>query len=274
MLRKHVSTRRRLRLEPLEDRLCLSSLPAGTSTTVPDAATQAHLSAAYGQLPLSFEANKGQTDPRVNFLARGAGYSAFLTPTSAVLELQQGNGGNVVAMKTRRGQPHVPPRRSRQEAGVSNYFVGNDPSKWHTNIANYAKVAYQDVYRGINLVYHGDQQQLEYDFVVKPGASPGAIRLAFDGAHGKSIDAQGNLVLHTSGGDLVEHAPVAYQTINGVRHPVASRFVIGRGGQVGFQVGRYDHSKPLVIDPVLSLSYSTYLGGSDESDAVAVDSCR
>ena len=91
MSRKHVSTRRHLRLESLEDRLCLSSLPVGTSTTVPDAATQAHLTAAYGQLPLSFEANKGQTDPRVNFLTRGAGYSAFLTPTSAVLALQQGD---------------------------------------------------------------------------------------------------------------------------------------------------------------------------------------
>ena len=145
---------------------------------------------------------------------------------------------------------------------MSNYFVGNDSSKGHTNIANYAEVAYNGVYRGINLVYHGDQQQLEYDFVVQPGASPGAIRLAFGGVTGKSLDAQGNLVLHTSGGDMVEHAPVAYQVVDGVQHAVASRFVLGRGGQVSFQVGHYDHSKPLVIDPVLSLSYSTYLGGA------------
>ena len=177
----------------------------------PDAATQAHLTAAYGQLPLSFEANKGQTDPRVNFLAQGAGYSAFLTPTSAVMELQQGDGGNVVTMKLVGASPTSHAVGLDKQAGVSNYFIGNDPSKWHTNIANYAKVGYQDVYRGINLVYHGDQQQLEYDFVVQPGADPRAIRLAFAGAQGKSIDAQGNLVLHTSGGDLVEHAPVAYQ---------------------------------------------------------------
>ena len=147
-----------------------------------------------------------------------------------------------------------------KQAGVSNDFIGNDPSQGHTNIANYAEVTYKGVYRGINLVYHGDQQQLEYDFVVQPGASPGAIRLAFDGVTGKSLDAQGDLVLHTSGGDMVEHAPVAYQVVDGVQHAVASRFVIGRGGQVGFQVGQYDHSKPLVIDPVMSLSYSTYLG--------------
>jgi len=274
MLRKHVSTRRRLGLEFLEDRLCLSSLPVGTPMTVPDAATQAHLSATYGQLPLSFEVNQGQTDHRVNFLARGAGYSAFLTPTRAVLSLGQGNAGNVVAMKLVEASPTSRAVGLDKIAGVSNYFIGNDPSKWHTNIANYAEVAYSGVYHGINLVYHGDQQQLEYDFVVEPGANPGAIRLAFGGAQSKSIDAQGNLVLHTSGGDVVEHAPVAYQTINGVRHPVSSRFVLGRGGQVGFQVGHYDHSKPLVIDPVLSLSYSTYLGGSgtDNGNAIAVDS--
>ena len=249
-----------LDLESLEDRLCLSTLPVGTSTTVPDAATQAHLTAAYGQLPLSFQINKGQTDPRVNFLTQGAGYTAFLTPTSAVMELQQGSGGNVVAMKLVGANPGSHAVGLDKQAGVSNDFVGNDPSKWHTNIANYAEVAYQGVYRGINLVYHGDQQQLEYDFVVQPGASPGAIRLAFDGVTGKSLDAQGNLVLHTSGGDMVEHAPVAYQVVDGVQHAVASRFVLGPGGQVGFQVGHYDHSKPLVIDPVMSLSYSTYLG--------------
>ena len=274
MLRKHVSTCRRLHLEPLENRLCLSALPAGTSTTPADPATQARLTAEYGQLPLTFEANQGQTDPRVNFLTQGAGYMAFLTPNSAVMELQQGTSGNVVTMKllaANRGSHAV---GLDKQAGVSNYFVGNDHSKWHTNIANYADVAYNGVYRGINLVYHGDQQQLEYDFVVQPGASPGAIRLVFGGVTGKSLDARGDLVLHTSGGDMVEHAPVAYQIVNGVEHAVASRFVIGPGGQVGFQVGHYDHGKALVIDPVLSLSYSTYLGGkaNDIGHAITVDS--
>ena len=274
MLRTRVSTRRRLDLESLEVRLCLSTLPVSTSTTVPDAATQAHLTAAYGQLPLSFEVNKGQTDPRVNFLTQGAGYTAFLTPTSAVMELQQGTGGNVVTMKLLGAKPSSHAVGLDKQAGVSNDFVGNDSSKGHTNIANYAEVAYKGVYRGINLVYHGDQQQLEYDFVVQPGASPGAIRLAFDGVTGKSLDAQGDLVLHTSGGDMVEHAPVAYQVVNGVQQAVASHFVLSRDGQVGFQVGRYDHSKALVIDPVLSLSYSTYLGGTgalSKGSGIAVD---
>ncbi len=260
MTRKQRLTRKFFSLESLENRLCLSTLPVGTSTTAPDAATQAHLTAAYGQIPLSFEVNKGQTDPRVNFLTQGAGYTAFLTPAGAVMELQQANGGNVVTMKLRGANAGSHAVGLDKQAGVSNDFIGNDPSKWHTNIANYAEVAYKGVYRGINLVYHGDQQQLEYDFVVQPGASPGAIRLAFGGALGKSLDAQGDLVLHTSGGDMVEHAPVAYQVVNGVRHAVASRFVLGRDGQVSFQVGHHEHSKPLVIDPVLSLSYSTYLG--------------
>ncbi len=262
MTRKQRLTRTAFSLESLENRLCLSTLPVGTATTAPDAATQARLAAAYGQVPLGFEVNKGQTDPRVNFLAQGAGYTAFLTPTGAVTELQQADGANVVTMKLRGANADSHAVGLHKQAGVSNDFVGSDPSKWHTNIANYAEVAYKGVYRGINMVYHGDQQQLEYDFVVRPGASPGAIRLAFGGALGKSLDAQGDLVLHTSGGDMVEHAPVAYQVEGGVRHAVASRFVLGRDGQVGFQVGHHDHSKPLVIDPVLSLSYSTYLGGA------------
>ena len=213
-------------LEALEDRLCLSSLPTGTTLAQPDAATQARLSAAYGQLPLSFEANQGQTDSRVNFLSRGAGYSLFLTPTKAVLSLKQGDTSNVVGMRLVGANPASRAVGLDKQAGVSNYLIGNDPSKWHTDVPNYAEVAYKGVYRGIDLVYHGDQKQLEYDFVVRPGADPRAIRLAFDGTQGKSLDAQGNLVLHTSGGDVVEHAPVAYQTINGVRHAVASRFVL------------------------------------------------
>ena len=172
MSRKHVSTRRRLGLEALEDRLCLSSLPVGTSTTPPDAATQAQLSAAYGQLPLSFEANQGQTDSRVNFLSRGAGYSLFLTPTKAVLSLKQGDTSNVVGMKLVGANPASRAVGLDKQAGVSNYLIGNDPSKWHTDVPNYGKVDYQGVYRGIDLVYHGNQQQLEYDFVVAPGADP------------------------------------------------------------------------------------------------------
>ncbi len=114
MTRRQRLSRKFLSLESLESRLCLSSLPAGAATTVPDATTQAQLTAAYGQLPLSFQINKGQTDPRVNFLTQGAGYTAFLTPTSAVMEVQQGSGGNVVAMKIVGAESRLPRRRPRQ----------------------------------------------------------------------------------------------------------------------------------------------------------------
>jgi hypothetical protein len=272
MSRKHLATRRRLSLETLEDRVCLSSLSPGTSTTASNAATQAHLSAAYGQLPLSFEANQGQTDARVNFLSRGAGYSLFLTPTKAVLSLKQGDTSSVVGMRIVGANPASHAVGLDRQAGVSNYFIGNDSSNWHGDVPNYGKVSYKGVYRGINLVYHGNQKQLEYDFVVAPGADPRAIRLAFDGAQSVSLDRAGNLVLHTTGGDVVEHAPVVYQEINGQRQAVAGRYVLKGNHQVGFQLGQYDHSKPLVIDP--TLSYSTYLGGGkdDYGNAIAVDS--
>ncbi len=157
------------------------------------------------------------------------------------------------------------------QAGTSNYFLGNDASQWHTNIANYGRVEYQNVYPGIDLVYYGNQRQLEYDFVVAPGASPGAIQLAFQGTNGMTLDSSGNLVLETSGGDVVEHAPVIYQDSNGVRQAVSGHYVLEGNGQVGFQVGAYDPTRSLVIDPVLS--YSTYLGGSgnDYGYGIAVD---
>ena len=272
MSRKHVSTRRRLGLEALEDRLCLSSLPVGTSTTVPDAATQARLSAAYGQLPLSFEANQGQTDSQVNFLSRGNGYSLFLTPTKAVLSLKQGDTSNVVGMRIVGANPASRAVGLDKQAGVSNYFIGNDPSKWHTDVPNYGQGRLPG-----RLPRHrpGLPRQPEAARVRlrgRPRCRPRAIRLAFDGIRSASLDRAGNLVLHTSGGDVVEHAPVVYQEVNGQRQAVAGRYVLKGHHQVGFQVGRYDHSKPLVIDPMLS--YSTYLGGGDDDSgyAIAVDS--
>ena len=124
--------------------------------------------------------------------------------------------------------------------GTSNYFIGNDPSQWHTDIANYGQVAYQDVYPGVNLVYYGNQQQLEYDFVVAPGADSGQHPLHVQGADSLSSDAQGNLVLHTASGDVLEHAPVLYQEVGGTRQAVAGQFVLLGANEVGFQVGPYD----------------------------------
>ena len=157
------------------------------------------------------------------------------------------------------------------QTGVSNYFTGNNPSQWLTNISQYGEVEYQNVYAGIDLVYYGNQQQLEYDFVVAPGANPGSIHLDFKGASSISLDTRGDLVLHTASGDVVQHAPVIYQDIGGVRHTVPGQFVLGAQGQVSFNVGAYDASLPLTIDPVLG--YSTYLGSGnyDAGLGIAVD---
>jgi hypothetical protein len=240
----------------------LSANPAGTQ----------QLQQAYGQLPIRFEANQGQTDAQVKFLARGSGYTVFLTPTGAVLSLQQESGGGDVIRMQLAGANPAPAVLGRDELpGKSNYLIGNDPAQWHPGVANYGKVEYENVYPGVNLVYYGNQQQLEYDFQVAPGANPQAIALSFQGARDVTLDGQGDLVLHTSGSDVVEHAPVLYQENGGVRQSVSGQYVLEGNGQVGFRVGAYDHSKPLVIDPVLS--YSTYLGGSsnDEGFAIAVD---
>jgi hypothetical protein len=238
---------------------------------------------AYGQIPLSFELNRGQTAAQVNFLSRGNGYALFLTPTEAVLSLQKpaptASGGaetqapDSAVLRSRFVGANPEPQVIGLDplAGTSNYFIGNDPSQWRTDIATYGRVQYQNLYPGVDLVYYGDQRQLEYDYVVAPGTDPGVIKLAIDGAESMALDGQGDLVLHASGGDVVEHAPVVYQEVGGVRQPVSGRFVLEGDGQVGFALGAYDPSRPLIIDPVLS--YSTYLGGAggDAGFGIAVD---
>src|SRR5207253_597458 len=130
--------------------------------------------------------------------------------------------------------------------GTSNYFRGSDPAQWVTGVPAYGQVAYQDVYPGIDLVYHGSAgHHLEYDFTVHPGADPAAVRLTFPDAAGLDLDPQGNLRLHTAAGDLVHGAPALYQEAGGVRQPVAGRYALRPGGQVGFQAGAYDPTRPL-----------------------------
>ena len=268
MKRKTKLTRTLLSLELLEDRCCLSSLPLGTPLAQPDAATQARIGEAYGQLPLSFVANQGQTDAQVNFTARGSGYTLYLTPGEAVLDLQKPGKPGVVApgdalhMQLVGANPAPAVVGLDQQAATTNYLIGNDPGQWHTQLANYGKVQYQGVYPGIDLVYYGNQRQLEYDFIVAPGANPNAIALSFQGAESMTLDSHGDLVLHTATGDVLEHAPVIYQEIADVRHEVTGNYLLDGSGQVRFQVGVYETTRPLVIDPLYALVYSTYLGGS------------
>jgi hypothetical protein len=160
--------------------------------------------------------------------------------------------------------------------GKSNYFKGNDPKKWRTNVSNYAKVHYRDVYPGVDVVYYGNQGKLEHDFVVSPGADPAAIKLAIEGADSLRLDKQGNLVAQLTSGEVVLNRPTVYQPGNPkseIQNPksVDGRFVLLADSRIDFEIGTYDKTKPLVIDPVLI--YSTYLGGSvsDEGYGIAVD---
>jgi hypothetical protein len=263
-----------------------------TSAEVPEA-TKLRLQAAYGKLPLHFEANQGQAASQVEFLSRSSGYTLFLTSTEAVLALRRPQEETsavsrelalppeqpemittaVLRMQLVGASPSPVVRGLDKLPGKSNYFIGNDPTKWRTNVPNYAKVRYEAVYPGIDLIYYGNQRQLEYDFVVAPGADPDAIRLGFQGADKLSLGADGNLVLHTASGEVIQRVPLVYQEINGARQELSGRYVLTGKERVGFQVAKYDTSRPLVIDPVLVLNYSTYLGGyeKDAGGSIAVD---
>ena len=242
------------------------------------------------QMPMTFEANQGQTDPHVKFLFRGNGYTAFLTAGGLVLSLRP------TGSTTTPGNAEAPTAKNAKQVqnttlqfklvgaaqtslavgedpqpGRVNYFIGNDSAKWQKNVQTYAKVRYKNVYPGIDLVYYGSHRQLEYDFAISPGADPSRIQFEISGAKQIQADAKGDLVLQTATGALHFQSPVVYQESNGLRVPVPGAYVMYDTTHIAFHVAEYDSSKPLVIDPVLV--YSTYLGGggNDQPTGIAVD---
>jgi Domain of unknown function DUF11/Beta-propeller repeat len=228
---------------------------------------------AYGHLPLMFEANRGQTDPKVKFLARGSGYVVFLTSDEAVLKVQQSAGKHtaqtVLRMQLAGANGDVSVTGADQLAGRSNYLIGNDPTKWRRNIPQFSRVRYEQVYPGVDLVYYGNQGQLEYDFQVAAGADPRQIVLKFSGvSDGLRLDSNGDLMIPLGNGDIRLKSPAAYQRSGSGTNAVASRFKLHGKNEVGFVLGSYDHRRSLVIDPVLS--YSTYLGGSGQESCSTV----
>jgi hypothetical protein len=236
------------------------------------AAADARVSEAYGQLPVHFEANRGQAHEDVRFLARGPGYSLYLTGGEAVLALARtARTADVVRMSLVGAAPRPVVSGLDELPGKANYFVGADSAKWRTNVPTYARVHYREVYPGIDLVYYGNQRQLEYDFVVAPGADPRKIVLAFQGADRLEIDSEGGLLLHAAGGSIRQPKPLLYQEIDGLRREIDGAYTLKGAHRVGFEVAAYDASRPLIIDPVLA--YSTYLGGSDQDQGfgIAVD---
>lgn len=231
----------------------------------------------YGKLPLTFEVNQGQTDPTVKFLARGDGYGLFLTPTEAVLSLGKPDDASRALHLRWVGANPAPKVTGREEqTGKVNYLKGNDPSGWRRNVPIYARVAYESVYPGIDLVFYGNQRQLEHDYVLAPGTDPRTIRFTFEGADRVEIDRSGELVIHVGGEEVRLHRPIAYQDTKVGRGPIPVDYrLIAKGEpglpEVGFTVGIYDPETALVIDPVIG--FSTYLGGSmfEMGHSIAVD---
>jgi hypothetical protein len=288
----------------------LMAAKATAASPIPQAAvTKPAITRDLGKLPMSFEENRGQADENVRFLSRGNGYGLYLTAREAILALHKPHpaaarnrrrlelfgvtpdsaasavpGGDestsdsasadsrtdIVGMQLAGANPESKPVGLDLLPGTVNYFLGNNPANWRAGIPTYSKIRYSDVYPGVDLVYYGNQQQLEYDFIVAPGADPNPIRLKFNGHRALTVAANGDLVISAQDGSIVFHRPLVYQSINSRRKLVAGGFKTLTDGTVGFSVGRYDHSKPLVIDPILA--YSTFFGGSVAEFVVAVTS--
>jgi Beta-propeller repeat len=233
---------------------------------------------AYGKLPLAFERNRGQTNEAAHFRARGAGYTLSLSATEATFLLGGGTdeSSKMLRMNLVTANPDAAVEGVNPLEGKVNYFVGNDPSQWRTNVPTFSRVHYHDVYPGVDLVYYGNQRRLEYDFVVAPGSNPGAIVLGFPGTPRIEVEAAtGDLLLGVGQKTVRQHKPIVYQETSGGRREVEGRYALRSGDRVGFEVGKYDASAALIIDPVLE--YSTFLGGngtgeSEVANSIAVDS--
>ena len=275
-------------------------ISAAVGRIAPDGAiTSADIAQSYGSLPVSFAPNRGQADEGVDFVARGAGYGLALHPTGAVVALTKGApppGGaatfsspassasassplaplepegprpsGLVRIDVVGGDPAATAEGQVPLAGRINYLTGNDPSGWHRNLPTFGRVTYREVYPGIDLSYYGNQSSLEYDFIVAPGSDPDRIAIGFQGADSVRLAPGGDLVVAVPGGELRQHAPRIYQEVDATRVPVAGRFVLHDDDRVGFDVAAFDHSRPLVIDPVLA--YSTYLGGAGSDLGIGI----
>jgi hypothetical protein len=218
---------------------------------------------------LSFEANHGQADKSVKFISRGSGYSIALAPTTFTLAVHD---GSVIQATLLNANAAAKLTGLERQLTRTNYFTGSDPRKWKTNIPNYTKVKSSGVYPGVDLVFYGNQNQLEYDFMVSPGTDTNVIALGFDGITGLRVDEKGDLLLRTDAGEVRQSRPVVYQQIDGARRIIPSSYLIKDQKQLGFQIANYDRTKPLIIDP--TLAFSTLLGGGglDRASGIAVDS--
>jgi len=240
------------------------------SRSLPASSTQ--IQASLARLPISFEPNQGQSDSAAKFVAHGRGYGLYLTRSEAVLTLPERSQNHLrqaaVEMQLAGANQRAEVVGADKLAGHSNYFIGNDPSRWLRNIPQYGRVQYRQVYPGIDLAFYGNQSQLEYDFEVSPGSDAHQIELNFKGATHVSVAKNGDLVLGLDGNELRFEAPHVYQKFAAGTQTVAGSFVMRGKNAAGFEVGAYDHTRALVIDPVLA--FASYLGGAGEESCSAI----
>src|SRR4051794_16174505 len=213
------------------------------SQSQPSASSQKTTTTA---LPVRFEPNLGQTDPRVSFISRDADHTLLLTRSGAVLKLRDG----AVAM-TFAGAHRAPRvRAARRLPSVSNYVRGTDPRRWITNVPNFERVVYEDLYDGVDVAFHASRAgEFEFDYLLAPGVDPQAIRLVYRGAGKMRLDAKGDLVLR--GGEVRHPPPVVYQKIGASKTRIEAAYILHSGNEVGFALKHYDRGAPLLIDPVI-----------------------
>lgn len=229
---------------------------------------------------LAFERNEGQIDRRVDYFMRAPNFALFLSGGDLVFRLD-GNGGPALGLTSKAAAVRMSVEGADRTAqaegagrlpGFSNYFTGNDPSRWRVGVPRFARVTFRNLRRNLDLIAYSRGRRPEYDLVVRPGMDPSSIRLNFEGTDAMSIDGSGDLVLKTAAGDLRFDKPRLYQVLDGRKQPVRGGYVLTGPGQAGFQVGGYDHRRALTIDP--TLSFSSFLGGGtdDYGNGIAVDS--
>jgi hypothetical protein len=249
------------------------ALPALTAAKQPADAKK--IESALTKLPIYFAPNAGQLDERVKYSASGAGYSFYLTEDGVTYSFTRGAGdeaveGYALKLSFAGANPGALIEGRKEQAGKVNYLLGNDQNEWQTNVPTFGQVAYKELYPGVDLTYQGAGGKLKYEFIVAPGADPKQIQMAYSGADSLKVDAAGNLVIATPWGTLKDEKPLVYQTIGGKKTEVPAAFAVNRN-TVGFTLGGYDKSRPLIIDP--GLVYSTFLGGSgqDYGESIALD---
>ena len=237
------------------------------------------VTAKYMASPIRFEVNKGQAPQGADFISLGASHSLYLQKSGVRLDVRGQSQPESIVLR------YVSPEPSSQGEGVNqvgktSYLIGSQRDHWFLGVPSYQKIRYDRVWNGIDVVYYGNHSQLEYDLLVAPGADLSRAAYRVEGAKGLKVDANGNLLIHTLSGDIVQHRPVAYQLTKQGRQEVEARYAVS-GNRVSFVAGQYDHSKELVVDPIIAFSisrlYSTGANNTESSvtvqgTAVTVDS--